>query len=43
MDSMEDRVKHFFKKCQPVHDPKQEWKDDQYKQIKNVRFNFFYL
>jgi hypothetical protein len=35
MDSIEDKVKKFFEKCQNTA-IKQDWKDEQFKKIKEV-------
>ncbi len=37
MDSIDDRVKAFFKKCQGCQNLKQEWKDEQFQKLKEVR------
>ena len=36
MDSIEDRVKGFFKKCGTTNNLKQEWKDEQMEKLKQV-------
>ena len=44
MDSLEGQVKTFFGKCVTSSSPKQEWKDEQFDNIKKVGatavFNF---
>jgi len=36
MDSLEERVKGFFKKCGSTPNLKQEWKDEQFGKVKEV-------
>ena len=36
MDSVDERVKTFFKKCQTGQNLKQEFKDEQFKKLKEV-------
>ena len=36
MDSLEDRVKGFFKKCGSTNNLKQEWKEEQMEKLKQV-------
>ena len=37
MDSLEDRVRKFFEKCGTNSAIKQEWKDEHFKKLKEVR------
>ena len=41
LDSNDEKVKIFFKKCQAGQNLKQEFKDEQFKKLKEVRMSCF--
>ena len=42
MDSLEDRLKKFFEKCNNSASLKQEWKDEHFKKLKEVSMFLIY-